>query len=122
MNYVISQTLGRIPVSAEVDGIVEQVDIFYTEILSNAFPDFESFTPRVTSTNSNIAGSFTITMLAYTGDVTFKEGATLPTQEEVATAIQGADLNLFRLNYVVNASPQGTLFVNTVMVSSAATN
>ena len=86
----------------------------------NTFPDFESFMASEDSTNSAVAGSFTITRLGYVADTTFREGGTVPSQEEVDAAIQGADLNSFIQNYIPNATPASTIFRNTVMLSSAS--
>lgn len=120
MNFVISQTFGRSPTQDEIDGIMEQVNLFYFDVLSNTFSDFESFVATESSSNSDVAGSFTITMLAYTADTAFVEGAALPSQAEVDAAIQGADLNTFVQNYIPNATPTGTIFGTTVMASSAS--
>ena len=96
------------------------VNQFYSDILTNAFDDFESFTATEDSTNSNVAGTFTLTMLSHTANSIFTAGGAVPTQEEVDNAIQNADLSNFIQNYIPNATPASTIFAGTVMATSVS--
>jgi len=121
MTYVIADTLGRTPVQTEIDGIMEQVNLFYSDVLLNAFPDFESFVATETNTDNSIAGSVTITMLMYSGLTTFAMGSAIPSQAEVEAAIAAADLDMFRADYIPMATPVGgNIFANSQTVTHLA--
>jgi hypothetical protein len=123
LNFVIQMTLGRMPLQAEIDGILEQVNLFYSQVMADTFGgDFESFRATETSTNSSMAGSFTLTRPRFQAITTFAPGVEVPSQAQVDAVIQNADMTAFVENYIPNATPSGTIFANTLMVSTAIGN
>jgi hypothetical protein len=101
---------------------MEQVNLFYSKVLADTFGgDFESFRATETSTTSNMAGPFTLTVPNFDAITTFSQGATVPSKATVDAAIQNADMNTFVADYIPNATPSGTIFANTIMVSVATT-
>ena len=101
--------------------ILSSVNMFYTDILSNAFDNFETFTATEDSTTSNVAGTFTLSMVSYSATSTFTDGTDIPTQDEVDNAIQAADLNNFIQNYIPNATPDDNIYAGTIMATSLST-
>ena len=94
------------------------MNIFYTDILSNTFDNFETFIATEDSTTSNVAGTFTLSMVSYSAISTFTEGTEIPSQDEVDDAIQAADLSNFIQNYIPNATPDDNIYAGTIMATS----
>ena len=94
------------------------MNIFYNDILTNTFDNFETLTAIEDSTTNTIAGTFTLSMVGYTAISTFTDGTDIPSQDEVDDAIQNADLSNFIQNYIPNATPADTIYADTIMASS----
>ncbi|CAB9508265.1 expressed unknown protein [Seminavis robusta] len=122
ISLVISQANGRVPVQAEIDGLLVQLNQFYTDVLTNVFgADLQSYTATETSSTSDVAGSFTISMVSHADVTVFVEGATIPSQAEVDQAIQNADLTAFVEDYIPNVLPDDNIYKGTILASSTST-
>ena len=110
----------RTPSQAEYDGIMEQVGLFYTEVLGDVFDNFQSFEAIAAFKDSNAIGSDTLrVVIDYDGSTTFVPGTDAPTMMQVEQALEGADIDIFRLNFIPNTEPDNSIFKSTTSVGSS---
>ncbi|CAB9508269.1 expressed unknown protein [Seminavis robusta] len=122
MSLVISQANGRLPAQAEIDEFMVQLSEFYTDVLTNVFgADLQSYTATETSSISEVAGNFTISLVSHEDVTVFVDGATIPSQAEVDQAIQNADLTAFVEDYIPNVLPDDNIYKGTILASSTST-
>ncbi|CAB9496024.1 expressed unknown protein [Seminavis robusta] len=122
INLVMSQTFGRVPVQTEIDGLMVQLNRFYTVELMNEFgADFLMLIATEISSNSDVAGTFTACSIRHADVTYFVEGADIPSTSEVDEAIQNADLTRFIQSYLPDVFPEGSIFKNTIQATATST-
>lgn len=109
----------REPTQEEIDGVVEQTNIFYNMVFSDQYgADFVSFTAENNvATFGDAADTYPVT-IDFDAAVQFADGvAPVPTRDEIFTAMQNADLNDYIQSYVWESTPVMTsLFYDTQRV------
>lgn len=110
----------RTPTEAEIDGIMEQLNIFYSDVLRATFANFDSFVATDLGTVSELRDGIVVTRIAYDGETNFVRGPGAPPMEAVEAVIEAADLDEFKNKYIPNASPVGSsIFTTTASVSTS---
>ena len=109
----------RDPTQEEIDGVVEQTNLFFTMVFADQYgDDFVSFVAEgnVASFGSD-ADTYPVN-IDFDAAVQFAEGTNpVPTRDEVFTAMQNSDLNDYIQSYVWEATPaMSGLFYDTQRV------
>ena len=108
----------RIPQADEIDGIMEQINLFYAEELRKTYSNLDDLVATTYAVTSEAKDWFTVTDLSFVVDLLFDDSKRVPTRDEVDVAIQTADMSTFMEHYIPKATPEGTIFQRTYVISS----
>ncbi|CAB9518252.1 expressed unknown protein [Seminavis robusta] len=121
-SFAIQNLADRFPTQEEIDGVMVQLSLFFSALLTDRYPgaspQFESFTPTVDITSSEVRGPFIITDITYDSETVFVDSTNLPTSADIDSIFQNADYQVFLTDYIPNVTPTDSIFLQTVSVSS----
>ena len=111
-------TTVREPTQEEIDGIIIETNRFFTDVFSAAYgADFVSFSADNSVMSFMGEGDTYPVRIDFDAAVTFAEGATPATRDEIFTAMQNSDLNVYIQMYAWEAAPvMASLFYDTQRV------
>jgi hypothetical protein len=104
----------RAPTGEEIDGIIAQLSLFYQNTLQPQYPNLQSFEAVYTSDSFDETDDWPVSIgfVAY-AFFTEDSDAPLPTAEELFSAMENGDFNIFIQEYAWQAVPEQGLFFDT---------
>lgn len=97
----------RQPTQEETDGLMVETTRFYTDILTQAYPNLDSFDATLVSVDFN-AGNDLPVLIDFDANAFFTDGTTIPTAAEVFSVLEDANYETYIQEYVWNSAPVGT--------------
>lgn len=119
LTFVIDHAFGQIPVQYEIETVIQQISLYYADLLSASFDGFESMAVAETGSVSEKRGFITLTHVAYFAKTSFVQGSTSPSTAEVEAAIDGASYGVFFADYIPSLKATGNIFGNTISVTTS---
>lgn len=110
----------RAPTQEEIDGVIAETNRFYTDILSAAYPNLDSFEAIFVEDSFNAGNDLPI-RIDFDANAFFTDGTDIPSAQDVFAVLEGADYQNYITNYVWNSEPVGsTIFFETQEVAYEA--